>query len=161
LEEAINFASWDLFLYTRAFPSMDSDRSLRHVSKLLTFPITIASVLHELSPYKVGKDLTSEGLRSLAALRMTLYPQTLSAKEDLTPTSNEALRVFYRRRALQSYASCSCVVSTLIYISKGHGPIPLCWSESTPPNHTEPFQVAALNTMSLKFNDTLYHDYHE
>ena len=94
MEEAINLANWDLFLYTRSFPSMDSDRSLRHVSKMLTFPVTVASVMHELSPYKVGKDLTPEGLRSLAALRMTLYPQIATTKDGLVLTSSETLRVF-------------------------------------------------------------------
>jgi mitochondrial splicing suppressor protein 51 len=63
-DEAINMANWDVFFYTRSFPSMDSDRNMRHVSKLLTYPITIGSVLHESSPYK--KQVTPEGLRSLA-----------------------------------------------------------------------------------------------
>jgi splicing suppressor protein 51 len=64
-------ANWDVFFYTRSFPSMDSDRSMRHVSKLLTYPITIGSVLHESSPYK--KQVTPEGLRSLAGIYDTRY----------------------------------------------------------------------------------------
>ncbi|OBZ75941.1 Protein mss51 [Grifola frondosa] len=42
-EAAISFANWDVFWYTREFPSMDSERSRRHASKLLTYPITIGS----------------------------------------------------------------------------------------------------------------------
>ena len=65
-EEAISMANWDVFFYTRGFPSINSDRSRRHVSKLLTFPTTIASVLHENSPYSTrNQRLTPEGLRSL------------------------------------------------------------------------------------------------
>ena len=59
-------ANWDVFFYTRSFPSMDSDRSIRHVSKLLTYPITIASVLHQATPYKYGEQITAEGMRSIA-----------------------------------------------------------------------------------------------
>ncbi len=65
-DEAVNMANWDVFFYTRSFPSMDSDRSMRHVSKLLTYPLTIASVLHQSSPYKYGEHITSEGMRSIA-----------------------------------------------------------------------------------------------
>lgn len=39
---------------------------MRHVSHVLTYPLTIASVLHQSSPYQLGKDLTVEGLKSLA-----------------------------------------------------------------------------------------------
>lgn len=59
-------ANWDVFFYTRSFPSMDSDRSMRHVSKLLTYPMTIASILHQSSPYKYGEQVTAEGMRSIA-----------------------------------------------------------------------------------------------
>lgn len=61
-------ANWDIFFYTRGFPSMDTDRSMRHVSKLLTYPITIASTFHLSSPLKVDKELTPEGLRSIAGM---------------------------------------------------------------------------------------------
>lgn len=72
VEEAINMASWDGFLYTRQFNAVNSERSIRHVSKLLTYPMSIASVLHQGSPYR--KRLTKEGLRSISALRATLHP---------------------------------------------------------------------------------------
>ncbi|ORY86195.1 zinc-finger of mitochondrial splicing suppressor 51-domain-containing protein [Protomyces lactucae-debilis] len=72
VEEAINMSNWDGFLYTRQFNAVNAERSIRHVSKLLTYPLTIASVLHQGSPYR--KRLTREGLRSLSALRATLHP---------------------------------------------------------------------------------------
>lgn len=64
-------ANWDVFFYTRSFPSMDSDRSMRHVSKLLTYPMSIASILHRSSPYKYGDQITVEGMRSIAGNHQT------------------------------------------------------------------------------------------
>lgn len=75
-EETINMSNWDVFFYTRNFNSIESDRSRRHVSKLLTFPTTVGAVLHENSPYtKKSRRLTHEGLRSMIALRQTLHPK--------------------------------------------------------------------------------------
>ncbi|MCO5565702.1 hypothetical protein L7F22_019376 [Adiantum nelumboides] len=74
-EEVINFSSWDIFFYTRNHDSIETERSRRHVSKLLSFPCTVAGVLHENSPYtKRNGRLTHEGLRSMVALRQTLHP---------------------------------------------------------------------------------------
>ncbi|KAI0818517.1 zinc-finger of mitochondrial splicing suppressor 51-domain-containing protein [Irpex lacteus] len=87
-EAAISFANWDLFWYTRGFPSMDTERSRRHASKLLTYPITIGSVLHQHSGLtQSNQRLTPEGSRSLAALRTTLHvppgtPETEEASAD-------------------------------------------------------------------------------
>ena len=66
-ETAISFANWDVFWYTRGFPSINTERSRRHSSKLLTYPMTIGSVLHQYSGLTLGNQrLTSEGSRSLA-----------------------------------------------------------------------------------------------
>jgi splicing suppressor protein 51 len=69
LEEAmINMTNWDTFLYTRNFEAINNDRNMRQATRLLTYPVTIGSVLHELSPYSVhtGGRLTTEGLKSLS-----------------------------------------------------------------------------------------------
>ena len=69
-EEAISFANWDVFWYTRGFPSMDTERSRRHASKLLTYPITIGGTLHQHSGVTLSNQrLTPEGSRSLAGKR--------------------------------------------------------------------------------------------
>ena len=66
-EAAISFANWDVFWYTRGFPSMDTERSRRHASKLLTYPLTIGSVLHQHSGLTLSNQrVTPEGSRSLA-----------------------------------------------------------------------------------------------
>ncbi|TRX91824.1 hypothetical protein FHL15_007377 [Xylaria flabelliformis] len=77
MEEAVvNMTNWDTFLYTREFEAINADRSMRQVTRLLTYPLTIGSILHELSPYNIRKGgrLTPEGLKSLSALRYTLHP---------------------------------------------------------------------------------------
>ncbi|KAF9583071.1 translational activator for mitochondrial COX1 [Lunasporangiospora selenospora] len=96
-DEAINMSNWDTFLYTRGFNSMNSERSMRHVSHVLTYPLTIASVLHQASPYQLGKDLTVEGLKSLAALRHTLHPPVLpglTQSQDLRVKATHTVRIF-------------------------------------------------------------------
>ncbi|KAF9974337.1 translational activator for mitochondrial COX1 [Actinomortierella ambigua] len=96
-DEAVNLSNWDTFLYTRGFLSMNSERSMRHVSHVLTYPMTIASVLHQSSPYQLGKDLTIEGLKSLAALRHTLHPTRLAGSAsggELKTTATNTVRVF-------------------------------------------------------------------
>ncbi len=73
-ESTISLSTWPLLLYTRNHPSSasDSPRSIRHVSKLLTYPVTIGSVLSWVGPFGGGRGrgeggrLTREGKRSLA-----------------------------------------------------------------------------------------------
>ncbi len=69
LEEAlVNMTNWDTYLYTREFRAINDDRSLRQATKLLTYPMTIGSIIHELSPYNIreGGRLTPEGLKSMS-----------------------------------------------------------------------------------------------
>lgn len=75
----VSFSNWDSFFYTRNFKPMEEDFSMALVTKMLTFPITIASLLHKMNPYMDAKKspFTYEGLKSLAALRYTLYPPHL------------------------------------------------------------------------------------
>jgi splicing suppressor protein 51 len=67
-EALINFTNWDTFLYTREFRAINDERSLRQVTKLLTYPITLASFIHELSPYGLRNRLTTEGLKSVSGM---------------------------------------------------------------------------------------------
>lgn len=75
-DAAVNFLNWDTFFYTRQFYSMDSEFNLAAVTKMLSYPITMASIMHQYSPYslKPKGPLTLEGLKSLAALRYTMFP---------------------------------------------------------------------------------------
>jgi mitochondrial splicing suppressor protein 51 len=67
IEEAqVNMTNWDTMLYSREFTAINDERSMRQVTRLLTYPITVGSVLHELSPYSLKHRITPEGLRSLS-----------------------------------------------------------------------------------------------
>jgi splicing suppressor protein 51 len=71
MEEAlVNMTNWDTLLYTRNFNAINDDRSMRQATRLLTYPLTIGSILHELSPYNVksGGRLTAEGIKSFSGM---------------------------------------------------------------------------------------------
>lgn len=76
-DATVNYLNWDTFFYTREFYSMDNEFNLAAVSKMLTYPVTMASLLAEYSPYNLQPKgpITLEGLKSLAALRYTLWPK--------------------------------------------------------------------------------------
>ncbi|KAH8737941.1 PXA domain-containing protein [Ilyonectria robusta] len=92
VESAINMTNWDTFMYTREFDAVNSDRSMRQITRLLTYPVTIGSVLHELSPYSIkdGERLTMEGLKSFSALRYNLHPAKSGLGTDVTQLKPEA-----------------------------------------------------------------------
>ncbi|TCD66688.1 Protein mss51, mitochondrial [Steccherinum ochraceum] len=94
-EAAISFANWDVFWYTRGFPSMDTERSRRHASKLLTYPLTIGSVLHQHSGLTLSNQrVTPEGSRSLAALRTTLHVPPGAPENEEAAADKPQMRVF-------------------------------------------------------------------
>ncbi|KAG8905044.1 translational activator for mitochondrial COX1 [Tulasnella sp. 403] len=94
-DEAVSFAGWDLFWYTRGFKSIDSDRSRRHATKVLTYPITIASVLHEHSPHTMrNQRITLEGARSLAALRSNLHTTANVELSAIEKAERPPIRIF-------------------------------------------------------------------
>lgn len=66
-EILVNMTNWDTYLYTRQYEAINDERSMRQVTRLLTYPLSVGSVLHELSPYNIrtGGRLTPEGLKSL------------------------------------------------------------------------------------------------
>ncbi len=67
-EILVNMTNWDTLLYTREFNAINEDRSMRQATRMLTYPVTIASIIHELSPYNIraGGRLTVEGLKSFS-----------------------------------------------------------------------------------------------
>lgn len=65
-DQAVSFASWDTFFFTRSFISIESLRSVRHVSKVLTYPLTVAAALHQNGPFTRGNGrITREGTRNM------------------------------------------------------------------------------------------------
>ncbi|CAG8499704.1 17964_t:CDS:2, partial [Acaulospora morrowiae] len=159
LDEKVNMLTWDTFFYTRGFPSMDSQRSIRHVSKSLTYPITIASVLHEQSPYTTRYRLTNEGLKSLTALRITLHPKQ-TAYDIKTLQPKEVVRIFIlgaRAEAqlpLYLYTQLSHLFPAVPFHIHFVGPEAL-------PKGTEPHTTHYNHCLSFTWKNFMYHDYHD
>ena len=90
IEERLpNMSNWDAYLYTREHEAVNELQSLRQVTRLLTYPITIASIIHELSPYHIRKGgrLTTEGLKTLTGKCTSgspILPTTISTPPKLT-----------------------------------------------------------------------------
>lgn len=94
-EETVSFSNWDIFWYTRGHPSVDTERSRRHLSKLLTYPMTIAGVLHQWSSLMLNNQrLTPEGSRSMAAIRSTLHTVTGAPETQEASVGKPQVRVF-------------------------------------------------------------------
>lgn len=74
-EGTVSFANWDIYWFTRNHPSIDDHRSRRHLTKLLTYPVTVSSVLHEFSGLTTrNQRVTPEGARSLAGKILSFTP---------------------------------------------------------------------------------------
>lgn len=159
LDEEVNLLNWDTYLYTRGFPSIDQDRSLRHVSKLLTYPITIGSVLHQNGPYTLRNRLTNEGLKSLTALRTTLHPKQTSVDiKTLRPA--ETVRIFIvgaraeAQMPLHIYTQLSYLFPTITFHLHFVGPESLL-------HGTEPHTTHFNHYLSFTWKNSLYHNYHD
>ena len=97
-EQLVNMTNWDTYLYTREYEAINEERSLRQVTRLLTYPVTIGSILSELSPYDIRRDgrLTTEGLKSFTALRYSLHPPRTGADDTMKGIrlAPPAMRIF-------------------------------------------------------------------
>ncbi|EMR11003.1 hypothetical protein PNEG_00604 [Pneumocystis murina B123] len=95
-DATISFYNWHSFFHTRSFETINSSRSVRHLSKLLTYPLTILSVIHEGSPYNLENGLTIEGLKSLLAIRSVLHahPGNMHIDSGAFLNMDRALRIF-------------------------------------------------------------------
>ncbi|CDS02681.1 hypothetical protein LRAMOSA00086 [Lichtheimia ramosa] len=159
-DETVNMANWDVFFYTRSFPSMDSDRSMRHVSKLLTYPITIASVLHQSCPYKLGKEITSEGMRSISALRTILYPRNEVAKDGVSLVRSETINVYIV--GARAEASLPPYIWLQLAYLFPHTPfhIHMVGPDALSPSQ-QPYTKSLNERLMFTYDNSMYHDYHE
>lgn len=99
-----NLSNWDSFFYTRDFTPMNTEYNLAAATKVLSYPITIAALLHKFSPYqsKPKGPLTLEGMKSLAALRYSLYPPFSKSSEDAVTFKDRAIRIFILGAKMES-----------------------------------------------------------
>ena len=98
--QSISYNNWESWFYTRQFNSMETQFHIAQSTKFLTYPITIASILAQNSPYFLTNkngSITHEGLKSLSALRYSIFPkfrETTSVNEDDLLQPDRALRIF-------------------------------------------------------------------
>ncbi|KAG4304310.1 hypothetical protein PORY_002285 [Pneumocystis oryctolagi] len=95
-DATINFQSWYSFFHTRSFETVNSPRSIRYLSKILTYPLTLLSIIHEGSPYNIKNGLTLEGLKSLLAIRYILHehPKNINSTSKNILDTNNPFRIF-------------------------------------------------------------------
>ncbi|ORY93825.1 hypothetical protein BCR43DRAFT_444108 [Syncephalastrum racemosum] len=159
-DETVNMANWDVFFYTRSFPSMDSDRSMRHISKLLTYPITVASVLHESCPYQLGKEITPEGMRSISALRTVLYPRNEVTKDGVSLVRSETINLYVVGARAEATLPPHIWLQ-LAYLFP-HTPfhVHMIGPEALPPGK-EPYTTSVNERLVFTYDRALYQDFHE
>lgn len=94
-EFTTSMTSWDSFFYTRDFNPMNTEFNLAAATKVLTYPITIGSLIHKFSPYEMEPKgpLTLEGLKSLSALKYTLHSGVAGRDAEVT-FKDRAMRIF-------------------------------------------------------------------
>lgn len=103
-ESTPSFKSWDSLFFTRNFQSIDTDRSRRHLSKLLTYPMSVAGALHQYGPFTRGSGAASdgasgnrwtrEGTRSMGAMWTSLHPPTGEPPSAQSRNAKIPIRVF-------------------------------------------------------------------
>ena len=125
IEEAlVNMTNWDTLLYTRSFNAINDERSMRQATRLLTYPVTIGSILHELSPYNIrqGGRLTTEGLKSFSGKSyLCSLLQTLLISPQLFVTHS-----IHHARELVSISKVFALIPLLfVYLCLVHEPSPL------------------------------------
>ncbi|RKP36154.1 zinc-finger of mitochondrial splicing suppressor 51-domain-containing protein [Dimargaris cristalligena] len=159
-ENTINLANWDTLLYTRGFPSLVSQHAIHHITKLLTYPLTIGSLLHPLSPYNLKNALTVEGLRSLTALRTTLGEHSqMSTRKDVI---FDPIRVFIVGARAEAMLPPH-VYSQLAFMFP-HSPFHIYFvgPEATPPPGNDSTHLGVSLQMMLRWERKLFHEfYHE
>ncbi|KAA8900156.1 hypothetical protein DIURU_003972 [Diutina rugosa] len=102
-DNTTNLSNWDSYFYTRDFMPMNTEYNLAAATKVLTYPMTIAALLHKFSPYhgEPKGPLTVEGLKSLAALRYSLYPPYVKQTEAVT-FKERPIRIFLLGAKMES-----------------------------------------------------------
>ncbi|KAK4509275.1 40S ribosomal protein S28 [Mucor velutinosus] len=159
-DEAVNMANWDVFFYTRSFPSMDSDRSMRHVSKLLTYPMSIAAVLHQSSPYKYGEQVTAEGMRSIAALRTILYPHNQISNDAQTQIRTDTINVYLVGARAEATLPSHIWLQLAYLFPATPFHIHFIGPDALAPNQ-EPHTKSVNERLLFTYDNAMYHDYHE
>ncbi|OMH79686.1 Protein MSS51, mitochondrial [Zancudomyces culisetae] len=157
-EMAINFSNWDTFLYTRGFLTLNNERAIRHASKLLTYPVTIGSVLHPYSYLTLRTGLTPEGSKSLSALRATIREHEAARFDKDLFSQLNPIRVFIL--GARSEAMLPPYVYLQLHYLLPHSPVILYFvgPECIPSSDETRNSISVSPMLSMKFYKGYFHD---
>ncbi|OMJ29115.1 Protein MSS51, mitochondrial [Smittium culicis] len=157
-EMVVNFSNWDTFFYTRNFSTIKNNRALNHVSKILTYPITIGAILHTYSPFTRSNGLTNEGIKSLTALKTTVKEHDLARFDKNLASQITPIRIFILG------ARSEAMLPPLVYLQL-HYLFPqtliniyFVGPECIPSTDETRSTVSISSKLSLKYYKGLFHD---
>lgn len=157
-EVVVNMSNWDTFLYTRSFTNVESDRSMRHVSKVLTYPITIGAVLHQYSPFTLNTGLTPEGLKSMTALRTTIKEHELAKSEKELEMQQMPLRVFVLGARAEAMLPPHLYLQLSYLLPNSPIHIYFVGPECIPTSDETRSTIAVSSRLALKYHKGYFHD---
>ncbi|WBW75018.1 mitochondrial cytochrome C oxidase assembly protein Mss51 [Schizosaccharomyces osmophilus] len=150
---AIALWSWDSYFYTRGFPSIGNERTSRHLTSLLTYPMTIGGILHKNSPYNLKNGLTPQGLQALAVQRYMLNRPTSAQSTDPRPT-----RIFILGSRFESALPPALWLQGINFLFPGR----LFQLHFVGPELVKPTKMSNLpSPLSLHFHQDYYHNLHK
>ncbi|OLY84724.1 Protein MSS51, mitochondrial [Smittium mucronatum] len=157
-EMVVNFSNWDTFFYTRNFSTIKNNRALSHVSKILTYPITIGAIMHAYSPFTRSKGLTTEGIKSLTAIKTTIKEHDLARFDKNLASQITPIRIFILG------ARSEAMLPPLVYLQL-HYLFPqtliniyFVGPECIPSTDETRSTVSISSKLSLKYYKGLFHD---
>ncbi|KAJ2072581.1 translational activator for mitochondrial COX1, partial [Coemansia sp. S155-1] len=157
-EVVVNFKSWDTFLYTRSFTNVESARAMRHVSKVLTYPITIGATLHQYSPFTLGSGLTPEGLKSMTALRTTIKEHELARSEKELEMQQTPLRIFILGARAEAMLPPHLYLQLSYLLPSSSMMVYFVGPESIPTADETRSTIAVSPRLALKYHKGYFHD---
>ncbi|KAJ2004584.1 translational activator for mitochondrial COX1 [Coemansia thaxteri] len=157
-EVVVNFSSWDTFLYTRSFTNVESDRAMRHVSKVLTYPITIGATLHQYSPFTLGSGLTGEGLKSMTALRTTIKEHELARSEKELEMQQMPLRIFVLGARAEAMLPPHLYLQLSYLLPSSSMTVYFVGPECLPTADETRSTIAVSSRLALKYHKGYFHD---
>ncbi|KAJ2702397.1 translational activator for mitochondrial COX1 [Coemansia sp. IMI 209128] len=157
-EVVVNFKSWDTFLYTRSFTNVGSARAMRHVSKVLTYPVTIGATLHQYSPFTLGSGLTPEGLKSMTALRTTIKEHELARSEKELQMQQTPLRIFILGARAEAMLPPHLYLQLSYLLPSSSMMVYFVGPESIPTADETRSTIAVSPRLALKYHKGYFHD---
>ncbi|KAJ1731447.1 translational activator for mitochondrial COX1 [Coemansia biformis] len=157
-EVVVNLSNWDSYLYTRSFMNVTSSRAMRHVSKVLTYPVTIGATLHQYSPFTLKAGLTPEGLKSMTALRTTIKEHDMARSEKELVMQQMPLRVFVLGARAEAMLPPHLYLQLAYLLPNSPIHIYFVGPECIPTAEATRSTIVVSSRLALKYHKSYFHD---